>query len=452
MATRRDLLRWLFLGGSASVWSPLAVGVQRNGWSGPLSAIPPMKSSTQLDGIRVPRGFVVRCVARSGHKPAPGRSEDVWHPNPDGGACFTLPPGDAAGPGWVYVSNSETGNGRGGVGALKLHYDRVSDMTDVVDAYRILQGTSVNCAGGATPWNTWLSCEEFDTGQVYECDPYTRSTDDARACPTLGLFKHEAACVDPDNKVIYLTEDTGDARFYRWLPGEGDWSGSRPALRRGRLQVLEIEGLEAGGYAGDPVELEQPRSVTWVDVVDPGRPQAEVRESLQVAPGTLMPGGEGLWFHRYPFAASMNAPSVGTRWVFFTTKYDNRVYALDVDQQRIQVIFDNRQIEPDFSDVDNLCVSPAGDIVVAEDRSKRSSSKAPLRLMIVRPNQPAKVLLEVDQPGSELTGPAFSPDGSRLYFSSQRGPQHAVAAGRDVHTAGQGATYELWLPPQYRRL
>ena len=37
----------------------------------------------------------------------------------------------------------------------------------------------------------------------------------------------------------------------------------------------------------------------------------------------------------------------------------------------------------------------------------------------------------VGQGGSELAGPAFSPDGSRLYFSSQR--------GRD----GRGITYEV---------
>ena len=86
--------------------------------------------------------------------------------------------------------------------------------------------------------------------------------------------------------------------------------------------------------------------------------------------------------------------------------------------------------------MDNLVVSPAGDVVVAEDGDL-------MRLMVMIPNQPAKILLQVPGGGSELTGPAFTPDGSRLYFSSQR--------GRAALLSPSGVTYEVTIPEAFRR-
>ena len=165
-------------------------------------------------------------------------SDYVWPVFPDGGAAFP-----ARGGGWIYVANSEHPSaGAGGVSAL-----RFSSRGELVDAYRILGGTQTNCAGGATPWRTWLSGEEHPEGQLWECDPTGKRR--GRALPALGRFEHEAAAVDPKGRHVYLTEDVPDGRFYRFAPKQ------YPRLDAGTLEVAVV--ADNG-------------SVTWRAVPDPG--------------------------------------------------------------------------------------------------------------------------------------------------------------------------------------
>ncbi|MCC3761703.1 PhoX family protein [Glycomyces sp. TRM65418] len=317
-------------------------------------------------------------VARSS-RTVPGTSY-TWHGAPDGGACF------ADGNGWIYVSNAELSTG-GGAGAL-----RFDASGTIVDAYRILNGTRTNCAGGATPWHTWLSCEEVDRGYVYETDPFGERAAVQR--PAMGRFKHEAAACDPDRRVVYLTEDVSDGAFYRFVPTT--WGN----LGSGRLEVL----TESGG------------TLAWKTVPDPDGSPTATRH--QVANTKRFNGGEGCYY----------ADGV----CFFTTKGDNRVWAYDTAANTLVLAYDdNLTSNPPLSGVDNITGSPAsGDLFVAEDGGN-------MEICVITPEDVVAPFLRlVGHGASEITGPALSPAGDRLYFSSQRGTSGSSWAGMTFEVTG----------------
>jgi uncharacterized protein len=328
------------------------------------------------NSVRLPEGFTSRIVARTGEAPAAGK-DYAWHIFPDGGATYPTEDG-----GWIYVSNSEM-IGTGGVGALRFDAGGA-----LVDAYPILSGTTANCAGGKTQWNTWLSCEEHDRGQVFECD--VTGVMPAVARPALGIFKHEAAALDPLNQHLYLSEDQSDGRFYRFVPLGKNGQGFAD-LSAGTLEVAEV--------AADG-------KVTWHAVPDPQFTGATPTRT-QVPASTAFRGGEGLAYH--------------DGVIFLSTKGDNKVWAYDIQAQTISVLYDQATAQnPILSGVDNLAVTCCGDVLVAEDGGD-------MEIVALLPDGSVKPLLQVvDHPGSEITGPAFDASGTRLYFSSQRGPGNGV--------------------------
>jgi uncharacterized protein len=337
-----------------------------------IAAIGPL-GDPDANGVRVPVGFTARIVAKSNTAAVPGK-EYAWHPLPDGGATFALADG-----GWIYVSNSELPI-VGGVGALRFDANGT-----IVDTYPILKKTNVNCAGGATPWNTWLSCEEVARGQVYECDPQGKI--EAVVRPALGIFKHEAAAVDPVQHRVYLTEDEVDGCFYRFVPDRLGKHGFAN-LAAGRLEVAEV--------AADG-------KVTWHAVPDP-QFEGTTPTRMQVAAATRFDGGEGIWWH------------AGV--VYWTAKGDNRVRAYDTATEKMSVIYDAAtSATPILTGVDNVTVSASGDVLVVEDGGD-------MQVVAILPSGELLPLAQlVGYPESELTGPAFDPSGTRLYFSSQRGPR-----------------------------
>jgi secreted PhoX family phosphatase len=370
-------MAWFAAGGVTLPARAQAVSAPFNSLHGIGELLPP-----DDNGIMLPAGFQSRVVARTGQAPVPG-SDYLWHLSPDGGACFAADDG-----GWVYVSNSETLL-KGGVGAL-----RFDASGTLVDAYPILENTSLNCAGGSTPWGTWLSCEEHDRGQVYECDPFGVRPAQLRAA--LGTFKHEAVAVDTVNQQLFLTEDSPDGGFYRFRPAHG-----LPDLSEGSLDIATIERRGGRDF------------IVWMPVADPQATNTPTRH--QVPGYSPFKGGEGMAFH--------------DGRVYFTTKGDNRVWWYDVTSAELAVLYDHASNDnPILSGVDNVAITPAGDVLVAEDGGD-------MQIVVLTPDQQVMPLLQiVGHERSEICGPAFDPAHQRLYFSSQRG-----SAGN----AEGGITYEI---------
>ena len=330
------------------------------------------------NNIMLPKGFSSRIVAVTG-KRASFYSSYKWHRAPDGGAVFPTIKG-----GWVYVSNSEVGGKDGGVGALEFDKN-----ANIINSYSICSKTSANCAGGPTPWNTWLSCEETSEGFVWDCDPMGKKQ--PVKCVSLGKFVHEAAAVDPKNYNIYLTEDHSRGGFYRFVPKE--ISNNKPNFNKGTLQVANIK---------------KNKKVEWIDVPDPLANNLE--NGMNISPlmkrkknkkikYTIFNRGEGAWFHE--------------RKVFFATTGDHLIWTYDTVKKKFEKIYEGNG---SLTDPDNVTVSQKGLVLAAEDSGNMEIVAISQKTKNVFP-----LLRIVGHKKSEITGPAFDPSGKRLYFSSQRG-------------------------------
>jgi uncharacterized protein len=375
--SRRSFLARVAALGAIGIAGPL--GSRASAAPGCLDGVGSLQTA-DANGLMLPADFTSRVVARTGQ--TVGATSHVWHAAPDGGATFEHPSG-----GWVYVSNSEVDGGGGGVGAI-----RFAAGGSITSAYSICSGTSRNCAGGATPWNTWLTCEEVPAGRVLECDPFTPGSA-AVVRPALGTFNHEAAAVAHDAQCVFLTEDRSDGLLYRFTPT------SYPSLAAGTLEAAQILDPNAQG-AIQPGEV---RPLTWHAVPNPNPVGSQIHTRYQVPSATAFNGGEGCWYRG--------------AYVTFATKGDNRVWQLDPVANTIRILYDFATSgTPALSGVDNVYTTPCGDVLVAEDPGNAeivALTPGGLVLPVVR-------LTGV--PDTEMTGPALSPDGRRLYFSSQWNP------------------------------
>lgn len=401
----------------------LAQGDGRGGPSpyGPLQ--PVRDETTGLPLLRLPAGF--RCVSFgwTGDALADGTPTPPAHDGmaalPHRGGRIRLIRNHEVSAGTAFAPRLAYDPGAGG-GTTTLEFDTARGRW--VSSWASLSGTVRNCAGGPTPWGSWLTCEETlerpratagftkAHGYVFEVPA------DGSAVPepirAMGRFVHEAVAVDPATGHVYETEDAIDAGFYRYVP-----------RRRGDLAAGG--GLQMFALAGEPqadTKRAQPRDwrrVAWVDIedVDPVDPAARSVFAQGLARG-------GARFTRLEGAWS------GNDRIYFTSTDGGdarlgQVWEYDPAAQALRLLFESPAADV-LKAPDNICVSPRGGLVLCEDGGLPSSLQGLDRNgRIFEFGRNDVVLagqrngLSGDFRGSEFAGSTYSPDGRWLFVNVQ---------------------------------
>jgi secreted PhoX family phosphatase len=357
------------------------------------------------DGYRVPGHFDAmgvfeangQLILMRNHEVAPG--EALSGPYPAG---VTAP------------SEAYDRDAFGGVTRIVLDPEKLAVQREEL----ALCGTFWNCAGGLSPWG-WLTCEEIFVpghGYVFLVPHDARGLTKARPIRGYGRFRHEAATVDPQTLIAYLTEDREDAAFYRFVPHARD----KPF--EGKLQALRVR--DAPGFDTSTLELGQRVAIDWVDVPNPDPSEDDVRLQARARGAASFARTEGLWLSGPElFICATAGGPIGRGQIL-------RVHHAGSEPELSVVAHSEDAATLDMPD--NITVAPSGDLFVAEDGLEGNCLRR-----VTRDGAISEFARNV-RSTSELSGPCFTPDGRTMFVNVQHDGLTLAIQGPFGAAAGSG--------------
>ena len=414
--------------------------------------------------LDLPEGFAYRLLTRTGKPMSDGF---VTPGRPDGMACFA----HAADAGkLVLVRNHENfanvsdgkpfGEGDAllpGLPAGKLYDPRragepffggtttlVIDRTsgEVVRDHLSLIGTVGNCAGGATPWGSWLTCEEqvLDVGQedaqrphgfVFEVPSSADGLVEPVPLTAMGRFAHEAASVDPESGVVYLTEDSHTGLFYRFIPAvPGEFA------RGGRLQALAVAGRDSADMrnwprdwsrdSARPIAVGESFATRWIDLDDVESPAGDLAARGFAKGAAMFSRGEGMAYgargdgRAIHYFNSTQGGLFGTGQVWSYAPGAGEGTAGE-RPGALTLVYESPGADT-LDLCDNLAVSPWGDLILCEDGRGDNFLRA-----LTPEGTIYDLARNAHEDRAEFCGACFSPDGVTLFVNVQNpGMTYAV--------------------------
>ncbi|MHA4895879.1 alkaline phosphatase PhoX [Pedobacter sp. PWIIR3] len=305
-----------------------------------------------------------------------------------------------------------------------------NEKTQKVESqYLSLIGTVRNCAGGITPWKSWITCEESvltigNEGSGLEKDhgfnfeiPATDKIGmiDPHPIKAMGRFTHEAVTVQPKSGIVYQTEDEGDSLFYRYLPNAyGDLH------KGGKLQCLKVkewQSADTRNYASlttNKFPEKKSFDVEWIDLDHVEAPDGDLRLRGYQLGAAKFSRGEGIWYGKEElFFACTDGGHNGKGQIFKYTPSKHEGQPNETDAPgKIELFLEPNDVDT-FQNCDNLTIAPWGDVIICEDKEDP-------RIIGITPQGKTYVIAKnIGYRESEFAGPVFSPSGNTLFINIQ---------------------------------
>ncbi len=348
------------------------------------------------------------------------------------------------------------GNTLGGTTTLEIDPDTRELRGDWVS----LNGTSFNCAGGPTPWGTWVSAEETvngpdvgadfgengpehqkSHGYLFEVDPAWNAGDHELVQPLTraGRFPHEAVSVDPATGILYQTEDQFlfPAGIYRFRPDDDPSTGGYQ--NAGTLEMLRVRGSTTPAILGGVLGAGATFDVDWVTIDDPdptfsGTPSNNdairaVSQQGFAQNAAKFARPEGCWFDDGVlwFACTRGGSSADGLSEAPDGEYGDgrgQVWRYDPASETLSLVFESTDAAV-LDLPDNMTVSANGTLVLCEDGKEGNF----VRTLTADGAIEDVVQNITERPDDEFAGACFSPDGRTMFVNIQ---------------ARSGMTFAIW--------